>query len=309
LLFSTASLDFTLDPQRKLDIPDITVGENVFSDGSGLMAKSLAIQVAKRKGIKFRNKRYTPTVFQIRYSRHIIHHFQDFNGAIQRYLGYKGVLMLHPELDQEKKHLVHFRKSMKKFNTTTTNTFSVVDYSTPYAFGRLNNDIIVLLSSLGVTNEKLLAKQEEYFKWIEDAATNHLRAIDFLSCLGKYEEAERVLLGGLDDPKVLEKVQNAQKSEIAKFRKGESEKIRSRMMIHKSRLLYGVCDPYGVLKEGQVHVRITTENGAATLINTSVLVVRNPCLHPGLFLKDPRLAFSNLLFDRWLFETSGGTPP
>ena len=208
--------------------------------------------------------------------------------------------MLHPELDQEKKHLVHFRKSMKKFNTTTTNTFSVVDYSTPYAFGRLNNDIIVLLSSLGVTNEKLLAKQEEYFKWIEDAATNHLRAIDFLSCLGKYEEAERVLLGGLDDPKVLEKVQNAQKSEIAKFRKGESEKIRSRMMIHKSRLLYGVCDPYGVLKEGQVHVRITTENGAATLINTSVLVVRNPCLHPGLFLflKDPRLAFSNLLFDR-----------
>ena len=193
--------------------------------------------------------------------------------------------MIHPELDKEKKHLVHFRKSMKKFNTSTKNTFSVVDHSAPYAFGRLNNDIIVLLSSLGVTNEKLLAKQEEYFKWIEDAATNHLRAVDFLSCIGKYGDAERVLLNGLEDPKVRERILDAQKSEVSKFRKEETGKARTRMMIHKSRLIFGVCDPYGVLKEGQVHIRITTENGASTPINSDVLVVRNPCLHPGLSLR------------------------
>jgi hypothetical protein len=114
-----------------------------------------------------------------------------------------------------------------------------------------------------------------------------LRAVDFLSCLGKYEEAERVLLDGLDDPKVFEKVQDAQKSEVSKFRKDDG-KPRTRMMIHKSRLIFGVCDPYGVLKEGQVHIRITTENGASTPINTDVLVVRNPCLHPGLSLKNLR---------------------
>ena len=171
---------------------------------------------------------------------------------------------------------------MKKFNTSTKNTFSVVDYSTPYTFGRLNNDIIVLLSSLGVTNEKLLEKQEEYFKWIEDAATNHLVAVDFLSCIGKYADAERVLLNGLEDHKVRERIQDAQKSEISKFKKEGSAKARSRMIIRKSRLIFGVCDPYGVLKEGQVHIRITTENGASTPINADVLVVRNPCLHPGL---------------------------
>ena len=200
--------------------------------------------------------------------------------------------MLHPELDQERKHLVHFRKSMKKFTTTTTSTFSVVDYSMPYTFGRLNNDIIVLLSSLGVTNEKLLAKQEEYFTWIEEAATNHLRAVDFLSCIGKYEEAERVLLDGLDDPKVFGKVRDAQKSEIAKFRKDDG-KPRTRMMIRKSRLIFGVCDPYGVLKEGQVHIRITTSNGASTPINADVLVVRNPCLHPGMSAQGPLPWFVN----------------
>jgi len=205
--------------------------------------------------------------------------------------------MLHPDLDREKKHLVHFRKSMKKFNTTIANTFSVVDHSTPYAFGRLNNDIIVLLSSLGVTNEKLLAKQQEYFDWIEEAATNHLRAVDFLSCIGKYDDAERVLLDGLDDPRVFQRVQDAQKSEVSKFRKDDG-KPRTRMMIHKSRLIFGVCDPYGVLKEGQVHIRITTENGASTPINTDVLVVRNPCLHPGSSVQQLCAGFANLPSDR-----------
>lgn len=66
LLFSGASLDFILDPQRTLDIPDMTVGEEVFSDGCGLIARGLVIQIARRKQIKFRNKRYTPTVIQIR---------------------------------------------------------------------------------------------------------------------------------------------------------------------------------------------------------------------------------------------------
>lgn len=260
----------------------MTAGEEVFSDGCGLMARNFAIQVARKKAIKFRNKRYTPTVVQIRFfSPHIVPPLKGVDDSVQRYLGYKGVLMIHPELDQEKKHLVHFRKSMKKFTAKTANTFSVVDHSTPYVFGRLNNDIVVLLSSLGVTNEKLLAKQEEYFAWIEEAATHHLRAVDFLSCIGKYEEAERVLLEGLDDPKVFQKVQDAQKSEVARFRK-EGGKPRTRMIIHKSRLIFGVCDPYRVLKEGQVHIRITTENGASTPINTDVLVVRNPCLHPGL---------------------------
>lgn len=204
--------------------------------------------------------------------------------------------MLHPELDQEKKHLVHFRESMKKFNTTTTNAFSVVGYSTPYAFGRLNNDIITLLSSLGVTNEKLLAKQEEYFAWIEETTTNHLRAIDFLACIGKYKEVEQVLLDGIDDPKVFRMVRDAQKSEITKFQR--EGKRKTRMVIHKSRFLFGVCDPYGVLKEGQVHVRITAEKGVSTPIDADVLVVRNPCLHPGPSLQELLSRFPNLPFNR-----------
>jgi hypothetical protein len=110
--------------------------------------------------------------------------------------------MLHPSLDVEKRHLAQFRKSMKKFTTTADNTFSVVGHSKPYSFGRLNNDIIVLLSSLGITDETFLAKQQEYFDWIGNASKDPIRAVDFLSCLEQYALAERVLLEGLDSDAV-----------------------------------------------------------------------------------------------------------
>ena len=191
--------------------------------------------------------------------------------------------MLHPPLDVVKVHLVHFRESMKKFNTTIDTTFSIVDYSSPYKFGRLNNDVVVLLASLGISNDKLLAKQEQYFKWLTDASVDVTTAIDFLSCLDNTRSLiERVLLDGLDNREVTAKIHSLQRSEVASFRK--NSKMRVRMLIHKSRLLFGVCDPFGVLGEGEVHVRIMIgRHSATTLTQTDVLVVRNPCLHPGKF--------------------------
>ena len=202
--------------------------------------------------------------------------------------------MIHPEIDREKKYLAKFRKSMKKFSTTQDHSFSVVGYSKPYAFGRLNNDVIVLLSSLGVTNEKLVAKQEAYFRWIEEASTDVAKAIDFASCLDQYDLAESVLLNGLDDPKVSAQIRKMQMGEVSQFLK--NEKPRARMIIHRSRLLYGVCDPFKVLKEGQVHIRITSQKGATTPINGDVLVVRNPCLHPGMPIRVCHVITTRMLY-------------
>ncbi|KAJ7022448.1 RNA-directed RNA polymerase [Mycena alexandri] len=264
LLFSEAQVDYNLDPRRVKDIEDIQSGDGeLFSDGCGLISQWLARELAKSKKIIFRDVRYTPCV-----------------------------LMLHPALDaarrakpEEANNLVHFRKSMKKFSTTQNTTFSVVDYSAPYSFGRLNNDIIVLLSSLGITDDSLLAKQEEYFQWIREASTDPIAAVDLLSSMNEWDVAKRVLLDGLDDPKVNKAVRGLQLKEIGSF-KNDRNKDRSRMIIKKSRLIFGVCDPFGVLKEGEVHIRITTgRKGASTPIHADVLVVRNPCLHPGDCLK------------------------
>ncbi|KAF5334777.1 hypothetical protein D9611_012906 [Ephemerocybe angulata] len=276
LLFSSAQVDLQLDPKFIADIPDIEIGDEVFSDGCGLMSKRLAITVAKKKKVVFRGTRYTPTVVQI------------------RYLGYKGVLMLHPKMDAENVmrdgvtehiHLAEFRASMKKFKAVGDNSFSVVGYSKPYSFGRLNNDIVVLISSLGVTNDKFLAKQQAYFDWIQDATLNVTSAIDFLSSTDKYTLAEQVFLDGLTDQHIRE-IKKLQVDELSRHHDKETKKFKTRMLIHQSRRLYGVCDPLQVLKEGQVHIRITTaRRGPSTPIHGDVLVVRNPCLHPGDVLK------------------------
>ncbi|KAA1476797.1 RdRP-domain-containing protein [Dentipellis sp. KUC8613] len=269
LLFSGAEIDYQLDPKYVGDIGDLTVGDENFSDGCGLISKRLCVQVSRAKRIIFQGKPYSPTVFQIRYR------------------GYKGVVMLHPPLDAEKKHLVEFRKSMKKFNATADHIFSVVNYSTPYSYGRLNNDIVVLLSSLGVTNEALLKKQAEYFSWVEQASRDVIKGFEFLSSFGRYPSAERLLLIGIDSPAVQKEIKSLQKTEVASFYKdGNTKKERVRMLVHKSRRLFGVCDPFRVLQEGQVHVRITvSRNGASTVKGLDVIVVRNPCLHPGDILK------------------------
>jgi hypothetical protein len=205
--------------------------------------------------------------------------------------------MLHPPLDQEKKHLAQFRKSMKKFKTTLDHTFSVKNYSKPFEFARLNSEIVSLLWSLGITSEKLLAKQDEYFEWIEKTISDLPSAVDFLSCMAQdafdpltQEEGQSLVAlairNGLSDPKVARKLESLRNAELRGWWKegwdGDNKKFKSRMFIHKSRRLLGVCDPFQVLKEGEVFIRITTRDGGpSTPINADVIVIKNPCLHPG----------------------------
>ena len=109
LLFSSADVAFDLDPQRCEDIDDIVRDDYTFTDGCGLIARQLARSIAQRRHIVFRNRRYLPSVFQIRYR------------------GYKGVLTLSPAL--KGKTQVQFRHSMRKFKEVKDLSFSVVDYS------------------------------------------------------------------------------------------------------------------------------------------------------------------------------------
>jgi hypothetical protein len=66
-------------------------------------------RLAQNRNIIFRDKRYLPSVIQIRYR------------------GYKGVLTLDPTLKGQ--ILVQFRESMRKFKDAPDHSFAVVDYS------------------------------------------------------------------------------------------------------------------------------------------------------------------------------------
>lgn len=109
LLFSTAHVVIDVDPERCKDIADIERDNYCFTDGCGSMSKSLARLISQKRPILFRNQRYHPSVFQIRYR------------------GYKGVVVLEPRLQNPT--WLHLRKSMRKFSGGLDNGFAVVEYS------------------------------------------------------------------------------------------------------------------------------------------------------------------------------------
>jgi hypothetical protein len=109
LLFSSAEASLSLPPERCEDIDDVTTKDYIFTDGCGLVSPQFMRRLAQNRNIIFRDKRYLPSVIQIRYR------------------GYKGVLTLDPTLKGQ--ILVQFRESMRKFKDAPDHSFAVVDYS------------------------------------------------------------------------------------------------------------------------------------------------------------------------------------
>ncbi|KAF9697067.1 hypothetical protein EKO04_005137 [Ascochyta lentis] len=296
LLFSTAEVAFDLPPERCQDIDDITTKDYIFTDGCGLISPQLAKHLAQKRNIVFRDKRYLSSVYQVRYR------------------GYKGVLTLDPRLRGQIQ--AQFRKSMRKFTDSPDYSFAVVDYSKPYAFGSLNDEIVVLLHTLGISEEKLLAKQAEHLNLLQSVHKGDSRAaFQFLSYLDRTEVAEKLLLDGVES--VYPTLKSLVKQEHDRMINKRNEQ-RCRILIPKSRLLFGVCDPAGKsystgrLKEGECFLRITQDGDgrAHTIINTEVLVTRNPCLHPGDLQKFRAVdvpEYSHLV-DCIVFATRGNRP-
>ncbi|GAB0137629.1 hypothetical protein EsDP_00005886 [Epichloe bromicola] len=290
LLFSTARVVMNVDPERVEDISDIVSGDYIFTDGCGLIARKFAQELSRRARIVFRDRRYTPSVFQLRYR------------------GYKGVVTVDPNMAKTGPWL-RMRKSMKKFSGGQDTSFAVVEYSKPYAFGYLNDEIIVLLDALGIDRQILLRKQREHFDFIISASRVAQAAFRFLSFLNKPDMAEKVLLESIDA--VRPTIQKLIRLEFDKML-NKREEQKCRILIPQSRLLFGVCDAWGVLKEGQCAVKVTMDHDGQpyALKGTNVLVTRNPCLHPGDLQKFDAVAHPQLahLVDCIVFPVVGRRP-
>ncbi|KAF4959413.1 hypothetical protein FSARC_10738 [Fusarium sarcochroum] len=261
LLFSSATAVMTISPDRCEDVADVETADYVFTDGCGLIAPRLAQDLARRARILFRDNRYTPSVFQIRYR------------------GYKGVVTVDPRMGKQKA-LLKLRKSMKKFSGGDNHSFAVVDYS-----------------------------KQDHFHLLSSAKTDFRDAFRFLSYINRPDLAERVLLDGSE--KIKPQIHRLVNVELGKML-NKRDQQRCRIFVQKSRLLFGVCDAWDVLKEGECAVKVTMEeNGQPyALKGTEVTVIRNPCLHPGDWQKfrvveRPELSH---LVDCIVFSTRGKRP-
>lgn len=130
--------------------------------------------------------------------------------------------------------------------------------------------------------ETLIRKQQEAFNYFENALTDPQSAFMFLTYMNEISLAERMLLNGIEDVhREINRLLNAEYGKLLNKREAQ----RCRILIPKSRILFGICDPWGILKSGECAVRVTLGGEGAgrpmTLMNAEILVGRNPCLHPG----------------------------
>ena len=94
------------------------------------------------------------------------------------------------------------------------------------------------------------------------------------------ELGEKVLIQGLEP--VRDRIIGLINQEFNKLVNDKGVQ-RCRIMVPQSRLLFGICDPRNVLKDGECAVKVTMDGNGQPLAlkGMEILVTRNPCLHPG----------------------------
>ena len=182
------------------------------------------------------------------------------------------------------------------------------DLLQPYTYGYLNDEVILLLHSLGITKQVLLQKQQDHLNFLDSAPRDSRLAFRFLASVDQFQLAERLLLEGMEG--VRRSLTRCVNAEYGKMLNKRGEQ-KSRILVPRSRLLFGVCDPRDILRPGQCFVKVTNDDAIArTITGAWVLVARNPCLHPGDLQKFWAVACPELdhLVDCIVFSTQGKRP-
>jgi hypothetical protein len=115
-------------------------------------------------------------------------------------------------------------------------------------------------------------KAREALKDLNEFGGNgcHAFLIDYLKTLGKHKEpfARRILFA-------------FQAFLVKELR------TKAKILVPNSWSLFGVADETRELKYGQVFIQIDNSNqqgGSSKILEGSVIVTRNPCFHPGIYL-------------------------
>lgn len=309
LLFSSFSQSISLIEDDYTVIDDVERNNYIFTDGCGFMSDSFAQEIQDAVP-KLDGK---PCVVQVRYQ------------------GYKGVLILNRQLGDRVK--VQFRKSMKKFTIPdermrqTCTTFGVVKCSRPYTMGYLNKQITMLLADSGVRHSYLRGLQNDFHATLRELCATAQSTEYYLRIKGEGKLLNWLHEYGLGSLRLQRELKALRAKEVKKMQKDnnavdasdeasltQNSKCKLRVLVPKSRVVFGACDPFNELEYGQCVFQPTLfdevqfEEFQAT---DEVMVVRNPCYHPGdirvLKLVKNKAQYA-YLSDCVVFPTRGSRP-
>ncbi|CAO2176113.1 unnamed protein product [Urochloa humidicola] len=273
LCFTSSFPTVMIQPDEMEFLDDVEHNGYNFSDGIGMITPKLALEVAKMLPL---TDNYVPSAFQIRFA------------------GFKGVVAVWPGEDEEARWL-SLRPSMKKFESAHS-VFEVVSW-TRLQPAFLNRQIITLLSTLGVPDTVFWQMQDAMLHNLNKILTHSDVAYEVVKtcCPEHGSTAELMLSAGFnpaDEPHLRAMLLAIWSSQM----QGLLEKAR--IFVPKGRWLVGCLDEFGILEQGQCFIRASTPsfnkrfvrhagsifssaNKNAKIIVGTVVIAKNPCLHPG----------------------------
>lgn len=182
---------------------------------------------------------------------------------------------------------VHFRNSMNKFSAQTF-SIDVVRTSLNPAVAYLNRQIILLLSSLGISNKTFISLQDQMLQQLKALTGNARDACRSLKDLNEFGGngyhtfliAYLKKLGERRDPFVRRLLLVFKTFLVKELR------TKAKIRVQDSWSLLGVIDESRTLKYGQVFIQVDNsnqqkENPIKEIFQGPVVVTRNPCFHPG----------------------------
>ena len=221
-----------------------------FSDGVGQISYSLAEKISKSIHLDF-----VPSAFQ------------------GRFLGCKGVWTT---MYGEEGDFIKIRPSQTKFkfDSKEEEPFELCAYSR-FIEADLNRQVILLLSSLGISDKVFMKKLENYKKKFQDE-TFVLSLIHYEEWGSMFREMNASGVNMRNDRLIKALV------ESNKMLLYQDLKSKARINIEEAAYVKGIMDEFGVLEYGEafLHIKNPVTQFDFTL-DKKCAIAKCPCLHPG----------------------------
>ena len=134
----------------------------------------------------------------------------------------------------------------------------------------------MLLAARGVQVEYLRALQTDYYRLLENMCNDSASSDYFLRLNGRTIEGSQTHVD-------IEALRREEVRKMVKRKRSGTEAALVRILVPKARVVFGVGDPYGELKNGECYFKPTLLHGERREFEAEkkVFVVRTPCYHPG----------------------------
>ena len=293
LLFATFDNLLELSRDDVVVEPDVKshFGRDIFTSGCGFMYPQFHAKLRSQlKGTRY----------------------PEPSAILVRYQGFEGTLVLKdgpPNVSRQ----VQLHESMQKLDIqeaikNAITFMCVVDHSRPHENGYLDILLTMLLIDRGVLAEYIKSLQKDYYKLLKKMCKDKASADFFLRLTGRNCSVNRNLTTQLrqdEIDKMMDYVDDPE-HEPPKLKRVP----RTYILVPKSRMVFGVCDPHGELNYDECYFKPTLFNDESEEFanKSKVIVACIPCYHPGdirvLTLTHDKSGYENL-FDCLVLPVKG----